>query len=574
MPGRKRQASCRHNLFGWTSTSLHLQYSDLLSRYRLVDGIRGPSQLDLPELVLLRRERDPGLRGEGLLSLAGRIVRDGRDDLAVPLYSELSRDFAFSPSIRERARTRLAALRGEGELGPRSEILLSRFLEQATDPVALFAMTVAGTAFRATRWFLLGRLAANPSANRFVRGIGARALAGLAAFGMEATAFPLAARMGGAVLGRESEWSAPLLGRELASSFLMLGALRAGGLLAGPLAHRVSLFRPAIQQAGMFGGILLGHELETRAGLRQRMGGPMALMESFSTLLQFNVAGSLSRNLLGEGIRRWESRTETHSSALSWNLPHFRWPQTFPALAWAGSDLPAGRSQEIQSFDRLYMSENNGDGSSRPRRGAKVISLEEYRQRLARPSNGAPNREEAPKPDLDPLAFGGSREFWLDQLRAAMMIWVAETPIHPNREFYILRTRLDGYSPELTSILGLLAIRRPLAAQLLAVRLDLVRDTSWLRLSPQIREAFQESARNRYPDPVERHEIFQIGLQRYLEAARFTADSRRGIRLDIPESRRAFEELPAELAEAWRDPLLTDDQFLHLSWWLGIFVRP
>lgn len=297
----------------------------------------------------------------------------------------------------------------------------------------------------------------------------------------------------------------------------------------------------------------------------------MALMESLSTLLQFQVAGCLSRRLLGDRGHRWASRTESQSRALSWNLHHFPPAQAFPVLALAGGARLAGRPHLLSGLDQVFMSQNNGD-SSRPRGGAKVISLEEYRRRLPRsqPEAPAPRSEENSKTVSDQLAFGGSREFWLDQLRSAVMLWVAETPIRPNREFFILRTRLDGYSPELTSILGLLAIRRPLAAQLLAARLDLVGDTSWLRISPKVRLAAEEKVEDRYPDRFEREEIFQRGLDRYLQVA---APQGRA-RLDISESRLSFEELPAELAEAWHDPLLTDAQFLHLSWWLGIFSRP
>ncbi|HKY61895.1 MAG TPA: hypothetical protein VJR29_00610 [bacterium] len=545
----------------------------------MVIGIRGPSQLNLPELAALDRERDPELRGEALLDLARRIARREDPEPAASLYGELSQDPSLPVAVRQRARARLAALRGEGDLSSSTEIFLSRFFQQVTDPAALFAMTVAGTAFHSVRWLALGRLAANPAANLFTRGFGARALAGLAGFAVEAPAFPLAARLGGWARGRPSEWSAPLLERELAASFLMLGALRAGGLVSGSLAPHSGVGRPAIQQAGMFGGILLGRELETRAGWRERSGGAVALVDSLSTLLVFNAAGRLSRQLAGAGLRRWEIRTESQSAALSRSFPDLFGPLP-PALAPAGQSPALGRSDAFRGLEITLMQGGSGnDGSSRPRGGAKVVSLEEYRRRISQ-SPARPAQDEISQPNpadqparSDRLALSYTREDWLSQLRTAMILWLAETPIPPDREFRALRERLASHSPELTTTLGVLAIRRPVAAQLLAVRLNLVRDGSWLRLSPKLREATGERLRDRYPDEVERHEIFQLGLERYLEAIDFAGHPRSALRLNPAESRRIFERLPAELAEAWRDPLLTDEQFRHLSWWLGIFDR-
>ncbi|HEX5034185.1 MAG TPA: hypothetical protein VFW62_06880, partial [bacterium] len=538
--------------------------------------IRGPSQLNLPELAALDRERDPELRGEAWLDLARRIAQREDPESAASLYAELSRDESLPATVRQRARSRWAALRGEGDLSSSTEIFLSRFFQQVTDPAALFAMTVAGTAFHSVRWLALGRLAANPAANLLTRGAGARALAGLAGFAVEASAFPLAARLGGLALGRPSEWSAPLLEREVAASFLMLGALRAGGLVSGALAPHSGLWRPAIRQAGMLGGILLSREMETQAGWRERSGGAAALVDSLSTLLVFNVAGRLSRQLVGAGLRRWEIRTESQSTALSRNFPDWFGPLV-PALTPTGRSPALGASEAFRGIEIALMQGN--DGSSRPKGGAKVISLEEYRRRIS-PSQAQrpPEERSEPSPEVpsarsDRLALSYSREDWLNQLRTAMILWLAETPIPPDQEFRFLRGNLAGHSPELTSTLGLLAVRRPMAAQLLAVRLDLVRKSSWLRISPKMLEARNERLRDRYPDEVERHEIFHLGMERYLEIIEFSGHPRSTLQLNPAESRRIFERLPAELAEAWRDPLLTDEQFLHLSWWLGIFDR-
>jgi hypothetical protein len=294
----------------------------------------GPLQA---ELQALSRERDPELRAESLLSLAGRQERRDRPELAAQIYGELLQSPELSPSLRRRAQTRFDALGGAGEIGARAEVLASRFIHEVSDPNMLFAMTVAGGAFRATRLFTLARLASSP-AGFLTRGIGARGLAGLAGFGVEATVFPAAGRLGNLALGRELEWSASTLSQEWASSFLMLGALKAGGLLTGSLASRSNFWRPFLRQGGMFGGIVLGHQMEVAAGLRERSSPAMTVLDSLATLAQFNVAGRLNRSLLGEGMRTWEQRVDAQTRALSqmpWRLPTLTIPGTSPAFATA-----------------------------------------------------------------------------------------------------------------------------------------------------------------------------------------------------------------------------------------------
>ncbi|HKY63077.1 MAG TPA: hypothetical protein VJR29_06640, partial [bacterium] len=65
-----------------------------------------PTALGL-EYGALARERDPELRGEGLLSLAGRQERAQRPDLAVELYQEILQNSAIPSPIRELAQRRL-----------------------------------------------------------------------------------------------------------------------------------------------------------------------------------------------------------------------------------------------------------------------------------------------------------------------------------------------------------------------------------------------------------------------------------------------------------------------------------
>ncbi|HKX12037.1 MAG TPA: hypothetical protein VJP40_02705 [bacterium] len=291
----------------------------------------------------LTREPDPELRGEGLLSLAGRQERAHRPELAIEIYSELLSSAETPAFIRERAQRRLDAYRGLGNLGDRAEILFSRFSAEATEPTTLLAMTAAGLAFRVSRFVALSRLAASPNAGLWTRGFGARTLAGSTGFGVEAAVFPLAGRLGHLALGREQDWSYRALGGELASSYLMLGALRAGGMATAALSARTNLLRPALQQTGMFGGILLGQELEVRAGLRERTSAGVTLIDGLSTLVQFNVAGRLNRSLLGEGMSSWERRIEQQSEVLgrtSWPAPRLPEIGHRPALSLVSAAIP------------------------------------------------------------------------------------------------------------------------------------------------------------------------------------------------------------------------------------------
>ncbi|HKX12498.1 MAG TPA: hypothetical protein VJP40_05050, partial [bacterium] len=339
------------------------------------------------EYGAINHERDPELRGEGLLSLASRQERVHRNDLAIQLYSELLSSAETPQNLRERAERRLEAQLGEGRVGDRVEVLLNRFVEEATEPTNLLAMTAAGLAFRTSRFLALSRLAANPNAGLLTRGLGARAVAGLAGFSVEAATFPVAGRVANLALGRTLDWSPETLGGELVSSFLMLGALRAGGMSAGALAGRSASLRPFLQQAGMYGGILLGHGLEVRAGLREGTSLSAAMVDGLSTLLQFNVAGRLSRGLLGEGMHRWERRIELQSEALahrtSGNLPA---PSAFFQPAFNVARPPARwvEGKEPGALQPLFMS--NGEDGNNGGKGGRGIRHRSTLQGLSRVS--------------------------------------------------------------------------------------------------------------------------------------------------------------------------------------------
>jgi len=343
-----------------------------LERERLLSELRSsPALLRLPpaaqkELASLQQESDPQFFYEALYGFGLRQEQSARDEAAAAVYTGL----AGGP-LQTRAQQRLDALMGRGAVGPRAEFLLRRFASEASDPTTLLAMGVAGTAFRLTRLGVMSRLVGS-EASFFTRGFGARATAGIAGFLVEAPAFSLTGRVGRSALGREQEWNARALGRELASSYLVLGGMRLAGWgsealsrsLAGPsLALRSQPLQFATQslfsQGGMLTGILLGHRLEQWAGLRPAQNGATTLIDSLALLLQFHVAGNLSRGLTGSRIQAWEQGLEVQTELLSReSIPTRPKPPPLgnsPGLAWQGAGN-ASPASEILSNNTFMMS--------------------------------------------------------------------------------------------------------------------------------------------------------------------------------------------------------------------------
>lgn len=279
----------------------------------------------------LSRESDTQLFYEGVLDLARRQESEGRLDLATDLYTSLLSEpegpRAPAPALRRRAQAHLDAIGGRGALSSRAEFLMRSFAQQASDPAMLFAMGTAGTVFRMTRLATLSRLATSSSPGFLTQFIGAGRLASIAGFALEAPTFTIASRLGGRLLGRPSAGIGQGLGREIASSYLMLGSLRLsawssaaayqrfGGTLEGMAAKAplAGLFR----QSGMLAGIMLSHGLEEHLGLRHPREGGTLLVDSLATLLQFNVAGRLSQQVFGSRWTTWERRLDLQSEALS-----------------------------------------------------------------------------------------------------------------------------------------------------------------------------------------------------------------------------------------------------------------
>ena len=355
----------------------------------------------------LARERDPRLLAEGLLNFAVREEQLGRLELAAEVYS-LAAESDLDPSVQSRARTRLDAIFGRGAAGPRAELLLRQLAGQASEPSALLAMGLAGSVFRLTRLAALSRLSGSATANFLTRGFGARTLASLAGFALEAPTFTFAGRLGSEALGRSQDWSASALRRDLASSYLVLGGLKFAGWASGATFERLALgggrerpLRMLAQQGGMLAGILFGHRLEEWTGLRPHLAGATLLTDSLAMLLQFHVAGRLSSQVMGSRFQAWEQGLEARSETLGRSFPpHFPEPLSealAPDFAFA-----SGREVTLPGADKpiapqiLMMTQggagngDGGDGTGRPRMG--------------RPTLPGLGRDSRPPADLKPAA--------------------------------------------------------------------------------------------------------------------------------------------------------------------------
>jgi len=291
------------------------QPGDLLTRIRTALVTR-LSPADRRELDSLQAETDPALLEEAIVHIGIRLESSGNLPAAAELYRQVLANPNSSP-CQARAQGRLDILLGQGSVGGRAEFLLRGLAEQAAEPSALLAMGAAGTVFRMTRLATLSRLTAEANPGWITRFFGAGRLASLAGFAAEAPTFTLASRLGNEVLGRPQDWSGGALRRDFASSTLALGGLRLFGAAGSRLASgQSSLLQGLVQQGSMLGGILFSHRLETWAGLRPRQEGAAALMDSLALLLQFHVAGNLSRGLLGPGVTAWEQRLDLQAESL------------------------------------------------------------------------------------------------------------------------------------------------------------------------------------------------------------------------------------------------------------------
>lgn len=337
----------------------HSSLATLIAAIPAQDSAGLARRMELESMLL---ESDPELQAEGLLAVAAR--EEARGDLAVAaeVYAAISTN-PYPRLYRGRAAERLALLQGNGTVGDRVEMLGRHFARQAADPAMLGAMCLGGAAFQTARLATLSRLAASPSASLLTRGLGARGLAWTLGFSLEVPTFTFGARGLHALLGREQEWSAQALRRDLLSAGLTLLFLKGSGASASSLTRRLAangggasaftrFSTAALPQAAAFAGILGAHGLEARLGLRPTSDAGNAVVESLATLLQFHVAGRLLR---GMGLSQEPRLEELHRRLESANRPR----PPLPSLAEVLSPRPAlaGGPEPTRSLILMMSSE-------------------------------------------------------------------------------------------------------------------------------------------------------------------------------------------------------------------------
>ncbi|HEX5034897.1 MAG TPA: hypothetical protein VFW62_10475, partial [bacterium] len=290
------------------------------------------------ELRSLAAETDPELYFAGLNHLACRLASRDRFVEAGELWSFVAEQGASSaPALAQRARAELEVLSGGGSFGRRVEFLAQRFVGEATSPAALAGMTAAGLAYNVGRSALLGRLLAS-EAGLFTRGWGARGLAGLGGFAIEAPAFTLTTRALHAAAGHDSPNS---WGHDLSASYLTLGGLKFFSAAGASVAQRLGagpLTRALVPTAGAYLGILAGHGLERAAGLRPAQPSDQVLFDSLAILLQFQVGGRLAGEILGPRFATWQREVQIRSEA-ALAAPRFQRP---PGEGFSSGSLEPG----------------------------------------------------------------------------------------------------------------------------------------------------------------------------------------------------------------------------------------
>ncbi|MCE9626267.1 MAG: helix-turn-helix domain-containing protein [Deltaproteobacteria bacterium] len=336
------------------------------------------------ELLSLARESDPQLFFEGLLSLGMREEQADHLEFAGAIYSAIAGEGAHGGSaLQQRARQRLDAIVGRGAIGNRAEVLLRRFSREVASPSMLVGMAGAQAVFGLTRLALLSRLAASPTATFLTRGVGAKTLASVGAFALEAPSFVAFTRATNATMGQSQDWSLNALGREVASSYLTLGSLKAMGALVNPLTSQATrltglsaISQRWLPQVGMFAGIVVGHQLETRLGLREHVDGATTLVDSLSMLLQFNVGGRLMGHAFGPRFEAFNREIHLRSEGIAKNPPTAPFPDFLSPLGHrlAVHGAPENAAQDFSAQVFSMSIDQEVIGGARGSRGAPDIN--------------------------------------------------------------------------------------------------------------------------------------------------------------------------------------------------------
>ncbi|MCE9625535.1 MAG: hypothetical protein K8R69_08830 [Deltaproteobacteria bacterium] len=316
---------------------------------------------NVEQLLAISSETDPTIFSEDLLSWARSQEQGGRPESAVTAYALLCRQEGIPEAARRHARQALAVYQGSGPMGARAELFLRNALRETLSPINLLAMTGAGLAFRASRVGFL-RLFSEAGLSGGALSVAAAG----AAFNAEALAFPLLHRAGNQLVGAPVDWSRAGLQRDLLSSYLFLGGMRAAGFAGTkflrwgssvPGANRI--FAPnlgvltASQQLSrwglMFGGVMGGTYLESLAGLRRFDSRSDFFSHCLATFFQFQLAGRVAQEALGSRFAQMERGLDLLATKIESANPSSRSPYltgarlpVFGAMATAGAPASFG----------------------------------------------------------------------------------------------------------------------------------------------------------------------------------------------------------------------------------------
>lgn len=262
------------------------------------------------ELIQLQMEENSDLRSQGLWNAATREELRGNLAFASEAYTWLSEH--GTEIVREKARERLGLLEGKGTFGQRAEHLLRGFAQEASNPTMLLAMCVGGTVYKATKLATMSRLVG--SSGYWGRGVGMKLAGSVAGYALEAPVFTAVGRW-----GRGEKLFGPGLKEELLSSYLVLGAMKTVGGLSRELGRGMG--RPRWEKlagdVGLYGGIMLGHGLEAKTGLRPWHEGGQEWVDGLAMFLQLKTSGRILKHVGGGRYREMERELEYRSEHLA-----------------------------------------------------------------------------------------------------------------------------------------------------------------------------------------------------------------------------------------------------------------
>lgn len=254
----------------------------------ILSGIRGLDPASQSELRAIGADSDPSLERSDLLKLGRRWRLEGRDEIAAQLFATLEQSDRPEESTGT-AHKELSAMLGHGNFGRRFEYLASRFAQDFTDYRQLVPMLAAGIAGEWIGAATLARLsgAARPA-------LATRSLAAAASLLVE-TPVLLETRR---ILTDDPK---SVSATQWAGTAISLGAMKAfGGIgrkLLEPLPSALIPARPALFQATLFTGLLVGHHAEESLGLRERKPDATILSDTLFAWLGLRIGAGIGQKL-------------------------------------------------------------------------------------------------------------------------------------------------------------------------------------------------------------------------------------------------------------------------------------